>query len=397
MGSVKSREDWKLLIPYSTQHISLPDRIRVFRALGKPYLTQGPAVAEFEHAVANYVGAEHGVAVNSATSALHVACLALDLGPGDIMWTSSISFVASANCGLYCGADVDFVDIDPLTFNMSPLELQAKLETADKNGLLPKVLVVVHLAGEPAEMGKISSVARKFGVRIIEDASHALGSSYQGKKIGSGVFSDITVFSFHAVKNMTTGEGGMAVTQDERLAKAMKRLRSHGITRDSSEFLSDPKDWSPWHYEQQALGFNYRLTDFQSTLGKSQLTRIEVRNSHRRAILDTYRKELEGIGVVRFQKLSPSSQSAAHLAVMQVPATLRDVVVKALANEGYATNLHYYPIHLQPFYQSRRNYESDLAEAFAKTSISLPCHDGISLATVKRISKVVAKETAQSL
>lgn len=381
------------MIPYSTQHITLLDRIRVFRALGKPYLTQGPAVEEFEQAVASHVGAEHAVAVNSATSALHIACLALGLGPGDIMWTSSISFVASANCGLYCGAEVDFVDIDPLTFNMSPADLLAKLKTADKNGTLPKVIVVVHLAGESAQMDEVSSLARKYGAKIIEDASHALGSSYQGEKVGSGTLSDITVFSFHAVKNITMGEGGMAVTNDPYLARKMKLYRSHGIVRDSNSFKTNEAERTPWHYEQQELGFNLRLTDFQATLGNSQLTRLERLNNRRRSVLKKYKLELADESQIRFQKLDERSVSASHLAIIRVPASKRSSIVEKLSVSGFGTNLHYYPIHLQPYHFGRTRNLSE-SEKYAGEAISLPCHPGIRPAQIRQVSRVLREALA---
>jgi UDP-4-amino-4,6-dideoxy-N-acetyl-beta-L-altrosamine transaminase len=376
------------LIPYSTQHITLLDRLRVFKALGKPNLTQGPAVREFEHAVADFVGAKHAVSANSATSALHLACLALDLGPGDVMWTTPISFVASANCGRYCGAEVDFVDIDPETFNMSPQELKIKLETASKNGILPKVLVVVHLAGEPAEMREISIEARKHGVKIIEDASHALGSSYLGERVGSGTYSDITVFSFHAVKNMTTGEGGMAVTNDPDIAEQMKTLRSHGIVRSESRFEIAPDLRTPWHYEQHDLGFNYRITDFQATLGLSQLSRLEHQNSRRMRCLLEYRRLLQGNDLIRFQREGSSSQSATHLAIIRIPHEKREQLVSTLLDKGFATNLHYYPIHRQPYYAEREMKFSN-AEDYAREAISLPCHSKLSLQLVRQIARHV--------
>lgn len=380
------------MIPYSTQHITLLDRIRVFRALGRHYLTQGPAVEDFEQAVASYVGAEHAVAVNSATSALHIACLALGLGPGDIMWTTPISFVASANCGRYCGAEVGFVDIDPETFNMSPHQLSKELEAASKTGTLPKVLVVVHLAGEPANLEAISRLARKYDVKVIEDASHALGSSYLGEKVGSGTYSDITVFSFHAVKNMTTGEGGMAVTQSDELANSLRLLRSHGITRESSEFLTEINDRSPWHYEQQAIGYNFRLTDFQSALGKSQLKRLETEIKYRSEIYSQYQKLLGGCPFIQFQRLESSSTSAFHLAVIRVPADKRAALSKALSEAGYSSNLHYSPIHLQPYYRNRSYHHLDNAEAYGKSAMSLPCQSSLKLRQIKEISNVILSE-----
>lgn len=377
------------MIPYSTQDIKLLDQIRVFRALRNPLLTQGPEVDKFEKSVADYVGAGYAVAVNSATSALHLACLALDLGPGDLMWTSPISFVASANCGLYCGAEVDFVDIDPDTFNMSPKQLKIKLVAAEKVGRLPKVLVVVHLAGEPCEMKEIAALARKYSIKIIEDASHALGSKYLGISVGDCSFSEITVFSFHAVKNITTGEGGMAVTNDSRLSSKLKALRAHGITRDANQFLTPQNQRTPWHYEQQVLGYNYRLTDFQAVLGKSQLQTLKTRNARRQQILKLYRKELSSSSLVKFQSLKPNNLSATHLAIILVPADLRDAIAHGLAQKGYATNLHYFPIHLQPFYQSIKFRIFPNAEAFSKKALSIPCHTKLKRRQVKEISKTV--------
>jgi UDP-4-amino-4,6-dideoxy-N-acetyl-beta-L-altrosamine transaminase len=377
------------LIPYSTQHITLLDRIRVFRALGEPYLTQGPAVEKFERAVAEYVGAEHAVAVNSATSALHIACLAMGLGAGDIMWTSPISFVASANCGRYCGADVDFVDIDPESFNMSPNELRTKLETAEKEGKLPKIIVVVHLAGEPAEMEQISILARKYGVKIIEDASHALGSSYQGHKVGSGAFSEITVFSFHAVKNMTTGEGGMAVTCHASLAETMRTLRSHGITRDPLKFETSENRRTPWHYEQHSLGFNYRLTDFQAALGLSQLSTLDLRNRKRASVLELYRENLSNSNFVSLQSLRPNNFSATHLAIAMVPEGGRTNIASALKAQGFATNLHYFPIYSHPYYVSQNLQSLPNSESFGRQAISLPCFSGITRRQVRKITETL--------
>lgn len=350
---------------------------------------------EFEHAVAAYVGAKHAVAVNSATSALHIACLALGLGPGDIMWTTPISFVASANCGRYCGADVDFVDIDPETFNMSPQELKRKLEAASKNGTLPKVLVVVHLAGEPAEMHEIATEARKHGVKIIEDASHALGSSYLGEKVGSGKYSDITVFSFHAVKNLTTGEGGMAVTIDSELAERLRSLRSHGIERSELKFELEHSLRTPWHYEQQYLGFNYRLSDFQSALGSSQLGRLDALNSKRVEVHNRYRDLLEGATGVQFQKLNPLSIFSAHLTVIRISPEIRPQLKASLAESGFATNLHYFPIHMQPYYKSIRQYELKEAVGYGATAISLPCFGNLPAKKVSEVATVVRRVVAE--
>lgn len=379
------------MIPYSTQNITFKDRIEVFRALGKPYITQGPQAEKFETAIANFVGAGHAVVTNSATSALHIACLSLGLGPGDILWTSPISFVASANCGLYCGAEVDFVDIDPETFNMSATLLEKKLESALKNEKLPKVLIVVHLGGEPAEMEEISRLASKFGVSIIEDASHAIGSKYLGARVGNGQWSEITVFSFHAVKNMTTGEGGAAVTNDQALSDKMRALRSHGITRNNPSFLMKQEIRTPWHYEQQALGFNYRLTDFQSALGISQLKRLNRGIVARARVVHWYKQNLVGCSQIKFQKTSSNSYSAYHLAIVRVPSAKRRAIMESLKECGYNTNLHYLPIHLQPHYANLLEGEFPHSEQYALEALSLPCHTKLSKRDVGKISSVILR------
>src|SRR5689334_2170942 len=261
------------MIPYGRQSIDAADIDAVVEVLKSDFLTQGPEVPRFEQALASYCGAAHGVAVCNATAALHVACLALDLAPGDILWTSAITFVASANCGLYCGAEVDFVDIDPKTYNMSVERLAEKLELAEREGRLPKVVIPVHMAGQSADMRPIAELARRYGFRIIEDASHAVGATYGNDPIGDCRYSDIAVFSFHPVKIITTGEGGMAMTNDPELAARMALLRSHGVTRDSSRFRTQSD--GGWYYEQLELGFNYRMTDIQAALGHSQLQRLD--------------------------------------------------------------------------------------------------------------------------
>ena len=260
------------LIPYSRQVVNEIDIQAVLDVLRSDFLTQGPIVPQFEQALSDFTGACHAVTVNSATSALHISCLALNLKPGDILWTSPITFVASANCGRYCGATIDFVDIDPNTFNMSADALEKKLKLAEETGKLPKIIVVVHMCGQSPDMKRIAKLAQAYKIRIIEDASHAIGASYLGKPIGSGAHSDITVFSFHPVKIITTGEGGAAITNDARLAARMKRLRSHGITRDQK--LMDNEPDGPWYYEQVELGWNYRMTDMQAALGLSQIKQI---------------------------------------------------------------------------------------------------------------------------
>ncbi len=253
------------MIPYGKQEITQADIDAVVEVLKSDFLTQGPMVPKFEQSVADHVGANHAVAVNSATSALHVACMALGLEQGDWLWTSPITFVASANCGLYCGAQVDFVDIDPQTYNLCPVALKSKLEHAKRENRLPKVVVAVHLCGQPCNMQGIGALAKEYGFKVIEDASHAIGGKYQGEFIGNSRYSDITVFSFHPVKIVTTAEGGMAVTNDDELAEKMNLLRSHGITRDPALMTREPD--GPWYYQQVGLGYNYRMTELQAALG----------------------------------------------------------------------------------------------------------------------------------
>ncbi len=283
------------MIPYGRQSISQQDVDEVVRVLRSDYLTQGPEVPAFERAVAAVCGARHAVAMNSATAALHLACRAMDVGPGDLVWTSPITFVASANCALYCGADVDFVDIDPRTYNLSTEALAAKLMRAQAAGRLPKVVIPVHLCGQPCDMAGIRALGRQYGFKIIEDASHAIGAEYQGAPVGNCAHSDITVFSFHPVKLITTGEGGLATTNDPALAKCMQLLRSHGITRDAADMTESAP--GGWYYEQIDLGFNYRITDLQAALGRSQLTRLAEFVARRRKIAARYAELLAGLPV----------------------------------------------------------------------------------------------------
>jgi UDP-4-amino-4,6-dideoxy-N-acetyl-beta-L-altrosamine transaminase len=303
------------MIPYGRQEITAADIAAVTAVLGSDFLTQGPAVPRFERAIADYCGAAHGVAVNSATSALHIACLALDLGPGDWLWTSPNTFVASANCGRYCGAKVDFVDIDPDSYNLSPAALAAKLEQAAASGRLPKVVIPVHFAGQPCDMEAIATLGQRYGFRIIEDASHAIGGRYRGEAIGNCRYSDITVFSFHPVKIITTGEGGLATTQAPTLAERMARLRSHGITRDPAGMQGKPE--GPWYYQQIELGFNYRLTDIQAALGQSQLQRVDDYVARRQRLAARYDRGLAELPL-RLPYRDPEHQSALHLYPIQV-------------------------------------------------------------------------------
>ncbi len=367
------------MIPYGRQDISEDDIATVVDVLRSDFLTQGPAVPAFERTVAASCGAAHAVAVNSATSALHIACLALGLGPGDRLWTTPITFVASANCGLYCGAEVDFVDIDPLTYNLSVEHLAAKLALAEKSGSLPKVLVPVHMCGQPCDMEAIHSLGQKYGFRIIEDASHAIGASFQGEPVGNCRYSDITVFSFHPVKIVTTGEGGVAVTNDAKLAASMALLRSHGITRDADLMTQAPE--GPWYYQQIALGFNYRMTDIHAALGTSQMARLTQYVERRDALARKYDACLAQLPL-KLPKRVGNRSSAWHLYVVRVPASDRLAVFNAMRSAGIAVNVHYTPVHLQPYYR-RLGFEIGQyphAEAYGAEAITLPLHLGLSVA-----------------
>jgi UDP-4-amino-4,6-dideoxy-N-acetyl-beta-L-altrosamine transaminase len=360
------------MIPYGRQDISDTDIDAVVSVLRSDFLTQGPAVPAFEAAIAARVGAAHAVAMNSATSALHVAVAALGLGPGDVLWTAPNTFVASANCGLYCGASVDFVDIDPATWCMCPDALDAKLASAAIAWRLPKVIVPVHFAGQSCDMARIGALARRYGIRVVEDASHAIGAEYQRRPVGDCAHSDITVFSFHPVKIVTTGEGGLATTQDAELARRMELLRSHGITRDRAQMTCDE---GPWYYEQIALGWNYRLTDLAAALGSSQLTRLDAFLARRRAHAAGYDADLAGLDVVRpFQH--PDTLSSWHLYVVLVDATRRRAIFEGMRAAGIGVNLHYHPVHLQPHYRAMGFAHGDfpVAEDYAARAITLPIH-----------------------
>ena len=341
------------MIPYGRQDISDADIAAVVEVLRSDFLTQGPAVPKFEQAVAAHAGAAHAVAVNSATSALHIACLALGLGEGHWLWTSAITFVASANCARYCGAKVDFVDIDPQTYNMSPACLAAKLERAERAGKLPKVVVPVHFGGQPCDLRAISQLSKRYGFRVIEDASHAIGADYLGMPVGNCQFSDIAIFSFHPVKIITTGEGGMALTNDAELAGRMRLLQSHGITRDAAQMTSGAPE-GPWYYQQIALGYNYRMTDVQAALGLSQLHRLTQFVAARRAIAERYFDLLADLPVTRPWQ-HPEGKSALHLYVIRLKlgetGKSRLEVFKAMRAAGVGVNLHYIPVYRQPYYE----------------------------------------------
>ncbi len=368
------------MMPYGRQDITQADIDAVTDVLRSDFLTQGPVVPMFEKAVADHCGARRAVAVNSATSALHLACLALGVGPADLVWTSPITFVASANCARYCGAEVDFVDVDPRTYNLCPLRLAEKLERAAAAGKLPKVVIPVHLCGQPCDLEAIHALSVQYGFRIIEDASHAIGGRYKNEPIGNCRYSDITVFSFHPVKIITTGEGGMAVTNDLALANRMVRLRSHGITRDPAEMNQAPD--GPWYYQQIELGFNYRMTDIQAALGLSQMKRLDELVRRRHALAANYERLLGGLPVTTPWQ-HPDSYSGLHLYVVRVDnkamnATHREVFER-LRIAGIGVNLHYIPVYRHPYYAAQGFKASDFPEAerYYAEAISLPMYPAL--------------------
>ena len=363
------------MIPYGRQEITQEDIDAVNEVLKSDFLTQGPAVPRFEELVADYCGASHGVASNSATSALHIACLALGLGREDWLWTSPVTFVASANCALYCGASVDFVDIDPDTYVMSANKLEAKLEWAEKENRLPKIVIPVHLSGQSCEMKKIALLSRKYGFRVIEDASHCIGARFSGEPVGNCKYSDICVFSFHPVKIITTAEGGLATTNSDALAARMRMFRSHGTTRDTEKMTS--QSHGPWYYQQLELGFNYRLTDIQAALGISQLNRLDAYVERRQEHAAAYDRELANLPL-KLPTVPQSCYSARHLYIVRlhlerIGSTHREVF-ENLRSDGIGVNLHYIPIHLQPYYERMGFKPGDFpdAEAYYREAISIP-------------------------
>jgi UDP-4-amino-4,6-dideoxy-N-acetyl-beta-L-altrosamine transaminase len=369
------------MIPYGRQAISEADIEAVVRVLRSDWLTQGPEVPAFEKAVADYCGARYAVAVNSGTSALHLACLALGVGPGDLVWTSAITFAASANCALYCGARADFVDIDPSTYNMSAEALAAKLERARTARALPKVVIPVHLCGQPCDMAAIHALSQQYGFRIVEDASHAIGARYRGRPIGDCRYSDIAVFSFHPVKVITTAEGGMAMTNDSALAKRMQLLRTHGITRDAEDMTKAPE--GPWYYEQVALGFNYRMTDVQAALGSSQLQRLDEFVAARHRIAERYDASLAGMPL-QTPRQHADAASAWHLYVIRL--NLNEIsrshreVFEVMRSAGIGVNLHYVPVYRQPYYArlGASGAECPEAERYCCDAMSLPLYPSLS-------------------
>jgi UDP-4-amino-4,6-dideoxy-N-acetyl-beta-L-altrosamine transaminase len=365
------------MIPYGRQEITQADVDSVVGVLQSDFLTQGPMVPRFEQAVTSHVGACHALAVNSATSALHIACLALGLGPGDRLWTTPVTFVASANCGLYCGAQVDFVDIDPRSYNLCSKALARKLEAAEQMGQLPKVVVAVHLCGQPCDMAAIHTLGQRYGFKIIEDASHAIGGKYQGEYIGNCRFSDITVFSFHPVKIITTAEGGMTLTNSDELSHRMALLRSHGITRDPAQMTHVPD--GPWYYQQIDLGYNYRMTELQAALGLSQMQRLDTYVARRHDLAKRYDQLLADLPLTTPWQ-HPDSYSGLHLYVIRlhldkISRTHRHVF-EALRAQGIGVNLHYIPVHTQPYFERMgfRLGDYPQAELYYADAISLPMY-----------------------
>ncbi|WP_306535748.1 UDP-4-amino-4,6-dideoxy-N-acetyl-beta-L-altrosamine transaminase [Geobacter sp.] len=368
-------------IPYGRQSISQQDIQAVVDVLSSDWLTRGPMVERFERTVADHCGTAHAVAVNSATSALHIACLAAGLGPGDILWTSPNTFVASANCGRYCGATVDFVDIDPRTYNMSVDRLEEKLEQAAREGRLPKVVIPVHFAGQSCDMNAIARLADRYGFTVIEDASHAIGGRYQGKPVGACHYSAMAVFSFHPVKIITTGEGGMVLTNSPELHERLVLLHSHGITRDPAHMVGAAH--GPWYYEQIELGFNYRMTDIQAALGVSQMKRLEDFVERRQHLAKCYDDALRDLPLT-LPWQNPDAYSAFHLYVIRLDLGRlgkgRREVFEALRAKGIQVNLHYIPVHTQPYYRALGFHDGDFPEAeqYYQEVITLPLYAGLS-------------------
>ena len=352
------------MIYYGKQSISENDIEAIESVLRSDFLTQGPMIERFEKKVAEYCGAKYAVAVTNATSALHIACIAAGLGKGDYLWTSPITFVASANCGRYCGANVDFVDIDAKTCNMSIIALEEKLQQAKKDGKLPKIVVPVHLAGQSCDMKRIYELSKEYGFTVLEDASHALGADYIGNKVGSCQFSDMAVFSFHPVKIITTGEGGMVLTNNHELYKKLKLLRSHGITRNENE-MTHKSDGS-WYYQQIDLGFNYRMTDIQAALGLSQMDRLDEFVKHRRYLATRYDELLKDLPLTT-PYVSSDTVSSWHIYIVRVDFNrvkkTKQKIFDAMKKKGVALNLHYIPVHTQPYYVRLGTKANDCPEA----------------------------------
>lgn len=360
------------MIPYGHQNINQDDIDSVVSVLQSDYLTQGPQVPLFESNIANLTQAQHAVASSSASAMLHVACLALGVGKGDIVWTSPITFVASANCALHCGAEVDFVDVNPSTANMCPVALKRKLIEAEKLGTLPKVLIPVHMAGHSCDMQAISELVKPYGIKVIEDAAHGIGGRYQELPIGSCQYSDITIFSFHPVKIITTAEGGVATTNDAALAKRMRLFRSHGITKESGELIRP--DEGNWYYEQQHLGLNYRMTDLHAALGNSQVHRIGDFIEKRHQLVSRYQKLFSGSDISILTPLE-NTVSAYHLLIIKLPLSInRKSIFNAMREQGICVHVHYFPVHLQPYFMGLGFSEGNFpnAEHYYQHCLTLP-------------------------
>ena len=382
------------MIPYGKQDINQADIDSVVNVLQSDFLTQGPQVPLFENTVSEYCGAKYGVATNSATSALHIACLALGLSEGDYLWTSPNTFVASANCGLYCGAKVDFVDIDPFSYNLSAEELEKKLIQAKQDNKLPKVVIPVHFAGQSCDMKKIHSLGQKYGFSIIEDASHAIGGKYLDRPIGGCQYCDITVFSFHPVKIVTTAEGGVATTNSKNLAEKMQLLRSHGVSRDP-ELMSKESEGG-WYYQQVDLGFNYRMTELQAALGVSQINRLDKFIVKRHALQERYDKLLKDLPVI-LPYQSSFSYSALHLYPIQINSDktnkTRSEVFNMLRSSGIGVNVHYIPVHTQPYYETLGFGLGDFqnSESYYLNTISLPMFYSLTFNNQDKVVKALTK------
>lgn len=376
------------MIPYGKQHIDDDDIEAVVSALKSDWLTQGPSVPKFEAALANYCNAKHGVAVSSATSALHIACLSLGVGPGDVVWTSPNSFVASANSALYCGADVDFVDISLSTGNLCMRALENKLSYAEENGQLPKVVIPVHFAGQSCDMTQLAALAKKYNFRIIEDASHAVGAKYKDAPVGSCMYSDICVFSFHPVKIITTLEGGMALTNDHETARKMRLFRSHGVTNDSCEMTE--KTHGPWYYEQQQLGFNYRMNDIEAALGMSQLNKLDMLVQKRNQLAKAYDNLLSQHKQILPLEKNKAVYNSYHLYVVRING-LEQVnharIIATLREKGIFAHLHYIPIYKHPYFRKRYPNAPSLPnmEKYYCEAITLPLHPGMEHSDIEYI------------
>lgn len=376
------------MIPYGKQEILQEDIKAAVDVLNSDFLTQGPVVGKFEQAIAQYCGVKYGVAVNSGTSALHIACLSLGIGVGDVVWTTPITFVASANCVRYCGADVDFVDIDPNTYNMSVVALEQKLSIAKIQGNLPKAVIPVHMCGQSCEMDKIKWLSEKYGFFIIEDASHAVGAKYKNNPVGSCKFSDIAVFSFHPVKIITTAEGGMALTNNKILFEKMNRLRSHGITRNPDHMIHEPD--GAWYYQQVELGFNYRMTEIQAAIGISQLKRLDAYVANRHKIAEKYNKFLDNLPV-KTPYCQDDAYSSFHLYIIRLH--LNEIkktysqVFDGLRSVGVGVHLHYIPVHTQPYYRKLGFHTGDFPEAerYYQEALTLPLYPTLTDAEIEYI------------